>query len=264
MKNQVVISNDGISIAYDQIGKGQPLILIDGAFCSRSFGPMATLAPLLATHFNVIYYDRRGRGGSGDATTYAVDEEIEDLKALIKEIGGSAHVFGMSSGAALALYAATKGLNIIKLALYEPPFIAEDKNGHQPPADTEAQLKALIARDQRAEAVKFYLTKVMGMPAIFLYIMRLMPVWQKMKAIANSLPYDAAIMGDFSLPTKTVSSIKVPTMVIGGEKSPPSLRIAVDAVAKALPNCQRRMLKGQTHNVSMKVLSPVLDTYFAN
>jgi pimeloyl-ACP methyl ester carboxylesterase len=261
MKNQVVISKDGTSIAYDQTGNGQPLVLIDGAFCCRSFGPMATLASLLANHFNVVYYDRRGRGGSGDAATYTVDKEIEDLEALIKQLGGSAHVFGMSSGAALALFAAAKGLPITKLALFEPPFIAEDKTGRKPPTDTEAQLKSFIAKDQRGEAVKFFLTKVMGMPAPFVYIMRFMAMWPKMKAIANSLPYDAAIMGDFSLPTKTVSSIKVPTIVIGGEKSPSSLRIAVDAVAKAVPNSQLKMLKGQTHNVSMKLLAPVLDSY---
>src|SRR5438128_12073062 len=101
-----VHSSDGTTIAFDQSGEGPPIILVDGAFCYRTFGPMPKLAPLLAPHFTVFSYNRRGRGDSGDTKPYAVEREIEDLAALLKEAGGSAYVFGTSSGAALALKAA--------------------------------------------------------------------------------------------------------------------------------------------------------------
>lgn len=255
-------SKDGTAIAFDRCGEGPPVILVDGALCSRSFGPMPKLAPLLAQHFTVFTYDRRGRNESDDTAPYAVEREVEDLEALIKEAGGSASVVGLSSGAALALTAAASGLNIRKLALYEPPFMVED-GGHRPPADHQAQLDRMISAGRRGDAVTFFMTKMVGAPAIFAIIMRLMPGWSKLKAVAHTLPYDAAIMGDFSLPARRAASVSVPTLVIGGGKSPSALRHAVRAVANAIPNAQRCTLEGQTHNVAPKVLTPVLVEFLA-
>jgi pimeloyl-ACP methyl ester carboxylesterase len=256
-----VISKDGTTIAFDRLGKGKPIILVDGALCSRKFGPVPKLAPILAQEFTVFAYDRRGRGDSGDTAPYSIEREIEDLTALIDAAGGSAFVWAMSSGAALALRASASGLNIKKLALYEPPFMV-GKSGHRPPVDHEAQLKRFISSGQQGDAAKFFLRKMMGAPAIIVAIMRISPVWSKIKAVANTLPYDAAIMGDYSLPTGLLASVAVPTLVIGGEKSPEVLRNAVLAVADALPNAQHSLLKGQNHNVSMKALAPVLLEYF--
>jgi pimeloyl-ACP methyl ester carboxylesterase len=257
-----VVSKDGTSIAYDQVGRGSALILVDGAFCSRKFGPMPGLAELLASNFTVIAYDRRGRGDSGDTKPYMVAREVEDLEAIISEVGGSAYVFGMSSGAVLTLVAAAANANIRKIALYEPPFVVDKSVGHQPPHDHTAHLTRLIENDQRGEAVKYYLVKIIGMPSVVYYVMRLLPMWAKMKAIANSLPYDSAIMSDFSVPTNLLSGIATPTLVIGGEKSPGLLRNSVQAVSATMPNAQQRMLPGQTHNVSVKVLAPVLIDFF--
>ena len=257
-----VFSKDGTPIAFDQSGSGPPLILVDGALCSRSFGPMPKLAPLLESQFTVIKYDRRGRGDSGDTTAYAPEREIEDIDALIREAGGSALVFGISSGAALALKAAAHGLSIRKLAIYEPPFMV-DPDGHKPPPDHQAQLQKLIAEGRRGDAVKFFMTRMVGAPAIFAWLMRLMPVWSKLKAVAHTLPHDAAIMGDFSFPAREAASLKVPTLVIGGAKSPASLVHAVQTAAGAIPGAQQRTLEGQTHNVAPKVLAPVLAEFFA-
>ena len=257
-----VHSKDGTAIAFDRVGSGEPVILVDGALCSRSFGPLPKLAPLLAPHFTVFHYDRRGRNGSGDTPPYAVEREVEDLEALIAEAGGSACVFGISSGAALALAAAAGGANIRKLALYEPPFVAVS-SARTVPLDSAAQLSRFIAAGRRGDAVKFFLVDMVGMPAIFAYIMRVLPVWPKLKAVAHTLPYDAAVLGDFSLPRERAASVAVPTFVIGGEKSPVELRSAVSAVAQAVPRAELRMLKGQTHNVSVKVLAPVLVEFFS-
>ena len=257
-----VISKDGTTIAFDQFGKGQPIILVDGALCSRSFGPMPKLAPLLAQHFTVFMYDRRGRGDSGDTAPYGPEREVEDIEALIKEAGGSASVFGISSGAGLALRAAERKLNITKLALYEPPFVA-GKNGHKPPVDHEAHLKAMIASDRRGDAVKYFMTKMVGAPAIFAFVMQLMPAWKKLKAVAHTLPYDTAIMGDSTVPMERISFITIPTLIAGGGKSPATLRDAVNLVSEALPSGTLRILEGQTHNVKAEVLAPVLAEFFA-
>src|SRR5215475_4806484 len=158
-----VISKDGTPIALDQYGEGPVVILVTGALGVRSHPTGTDLPTYLAPHFTVINYDRRGRGDSGDTLPYAVEREIEDIEALIKEAGGSAFVLGLSSGAALALKAAAHGLKIKRLALYEPPFMVA-QNGHRPPADHEAQLKNLIAADRRGDAVNFFMTKMVGAP----------------------------------------------------------------------------------------------------
>jgi pimeloyl-ACP methyl ester carboxylesterase len=256
-----ILSKDGTVIAFDELGNGEAIILVDGALCSRAFGPLPKLAQLLAPHFTVFHYDRRGRNESGDTPPYAVEREVEDIEALIAKAGGSASVFGTSSGAALALAAAARGANIKKLALYEPPFVA-GRSARTAPPDSEAQLKRLIAAGKRGDAVKFFMVDMVGMPAIFAYILRVLPIWPKLKAVAHTLPYDAAVLGDFSLPKERAASVAVATLVIGGEKSPVELRSAVSAVAEAIPAAKLRMLKGQTHNVSVKVLAPVLVEFF--
>src|SRR2546426_7946181 len=206
---ETTVSKDGTRIAYERAGTGPPVILVDGAFCSRSFGPMPKLAPLLARSFTVFMYDRRGRGDSGDTAPYAVEREIDDLDALIREAGGSAFVYAMSSGAALALEAAASRLSIKKLALYEAPFMVGTP-AHVPPGDPQSQLVRLIAEGRRGDAVKYYMKDIMGMPALLVMLFRVLPMWSKLKAVAPSLPYDSAIMGDFSLPTRRRAALGAP------------------------------------------------------
>ncbi|HEU5262920.1 MAG TPA: alpha/beta hydrolase [Gemmatimonadales bacterium] len=256
-------SRDGTTIAYDPLGEGQPVILVDGAFCSRSFGPMPKLAPHLARDFTVFAYDRRGRGDSGDTAPYAVEREIDDLDALIRQAGGSAFVYAISSGAALALEAAASGLSIKKLALYEPPFMVGNP-AHLPPVDHHAQLVRLVAEGRRSDAVTFYMKDIIGMPGLLVTVFRFLPMWSKLKAVAHSLPYDSAIMGDFSLPTRRAASVTMPTLVISGDKSMPVLREAARRLAEFIPGAQLRTLARQTHNVAAEALVPVLKEFFAS
>ncbi len=261
-----VISKDGTAIAFERSGAGPAVILVDGALCSRAFGPMPKLAPLLARRFTVFMYDRRGRGDSGDTRPYAKEREVEDIEALVQAAGGSAFLLGLSSGAALALEAAARvasGLPIKKLAVYEPPFMIDDAS-HHAAADHEGQLKRLIAEGHRGAAVKYFMRKMVGIPAPFVLLMRLMTgVWRKLEAVAHTLPYDAAVMGDFSLPAARLASITAPTLAIHGGKTDARLQKAVRAVAKAVPGAQLRTLKGQTHNVKPEVLSTAVVEFFA-
>src|SRR5215471_12314510 len=119
----VVTSKDGTSIAYERSGGGPAVILVDGALCSRGFGPSPKLAPLLARHFTLYAYDRRGRGQSGDTPPYSPTRELEDLAALIDAAGGSATLVGLSSGAALALQAAASNPRVTGVVAYEPPYV---------------------------------------------------------------------------------------------------------------------------------------------
>jgi len=260
-----VISRDGTRIAYDELGGGPPVILVGGAFNTRTFGPNKSLAPLLEEHFTVINYDRRGRGGSTDTAPYAVEREIEDLGALIEVSGGSAHVFGISSGAALALEAANSGLAIEKLALYEAPFIVDDSRDPVPD-DYLPKLEGMLAADRRNDAIRLFLRQGVGVPAVFVAMMRMMPVWSKLKAVAPTIIYDATLVNDYRrgepLPSDRWASLTLPTLVAVGGKSPEWMRNAMRELAGVL-DAEHRTLEGQTHIVKAEALAPVLVEFFA-
>ena len=222
---------------------------------------MPKLAPLLAKHFTVYYYDRRGRGDSTDMQPYSPAKEVEDIAALVNEAGGSAFLAGLSSGAALTLLAAESGLNLPKIALYEPPYVYE-KNSAQSKINHNANLTSLLAAGKRGDAVKYFMVKMVGAPALFGFIMQLMPMFKKLKAVAHTLPYDTAVMGDFTVPEERISGINVPALVAGGGKSPENLRTAVARITSALPNGTLRMLEGESHNVKAEKLAPVLMEFF--
>lgn len=258
-----VVSRDGTAIAYDRVGDGPPVILIAGALCSRTLGPGVKLAPMLAAHFTVFTYDRRGRGESGDTSSYEVEREIEDLDALMKVAGGSACVFGHSSGAVLALNAAERGLPIEKLALYEAPFIVDRS---RPSMDNDwAQIEAFVAEGRRGDAVKVFLRSV-GVPAFAVALMRWLPVWAKINAVAHTLPHDGALVRGLQrgepLPAGAWTHVTVPALAITGEKSPEWMRHGTRALAKVLSHAEYRALDGQTHDVDAKVLAPVLTEFF--
>jgi pimeloyl-ACP methyl ester carboxylesterase len=258
-----VTSRDGTTIAFDRSGEGPPVILVGGAFQHRAFGSSTVrLASLLARHFTVVHYDRRGRGDSGDTLPYAIDREIEDLEALVTEVGGAAFVFGMSSGGALALEAAVRGLDIAKLALYEPPFIVDDSRPRLP-EDFATQLAELVSASRRGDAVELFMTRAAEAPVEVVAQMRNTPSWRRFEAVAHTLVYDITIMGDNNpLPTERVASITIPTLAIDGGASPVWMRNAVQAVADTLPNARHRTLEGQTHVVDPDVLAPVLEEFF--
>jgi pimeloyl-ACP methyl ester carboxylesterase len=257
-----VFSRDGTSIAFSRWGEGQPVILVDGAFCSRVMGPTPELAPLLAKHFTVIGYDRRGRNESGDTLPYAVEREVEDMDALIQEAGGSVYVFGLSSGAALAMEAARKfPAKIKKLALYEPPFMVDEKDP-RPPADSLERLKENVAANRRGEAVEYFM-KMTGTPIEVIASMRQAPVWKSLEAVAHTLVYDCTIMGDYSFPAGKAAGITTPTLIMDGGASPAWAHNTARVIADTLPNVQRRTLPGQRHDVAPQILAVVLEEFFA-
>jgi pimeloyl-ACP methyl ester carboxylesterase len=192
---------------------------------------------------------------------YAVQREIEDLEALIEEAGGSAYVFGMSSGAVLALRAAARGLEIKRLALYEPPFNSGDPSAHQASEYYTGQLTGLLSEGRRGDAVAFAMT-TFGVPAGAIAGLRQTPMWPAFESVAPTLAYDDAIMGDGSVPTGLLESVTAPALVMDGGESPAFMHNAAKAVTDSLPNAQRSTLQGQTHDVDPEILAPVLAGFF--
>jgi len=213
-----------------------------------------------------FHYDRRGSGDSCDTPPYAVEQEIEDIDALITEAGGSAFVFGYSSGAVLALDAAQKIADkISKLALYEPPFIVGDSRPSLP-ADYLAHLQELIELERYGDAVDYFMTQGKGMPQDMVAFMHQLPEWSEFTSVAHTLVYEGMIMsvsqcGD-PAPLEQWASVKVPTLIADGGASPKWMREASQALADVLPHAQRRSLPGQNHGVDPEVLTPVLVEFF--
>ncbi|MCI0714207.1 MAG: alpha/beta hydrolase [Chloroflexi bacterium] len=263
---KTVISRDSTTIAFDQSGLGPALILVGGMFEQRAMDSETVrlaASPLLAQHFTVIHYDRRGRGDSTDTQPYTVEREIEDIEALIHAADGTAFLFGISSGAALALETAIKlSRKVKKLALYEPPY-NDDHTARQSWREFRTQLKEVLAEGRHADAVALFMM-LLGMPAEHLEGMHQHPLWPMWEGIAPTIAYDAAVVGeDGSIPTDRLSHLTVPTLIMsGGATEFPFMSITAAALAKAIPNAQHRTLDGQTHEVEAEALAPMLVDFF--
>lgn len=249
---RTVTSSDGTRITFEVLGQGPAIILVVGAFNDRATG--APLAQALAQQFSVFTYDRRGRGASSDTAPYAIEREIEDLEALISQAGGSACVFGYSSGATLALRAAAHGLAIARLALYDPPPTGA-RAGQLAP-----QLTELIAAGRRGDAVELFQTEAVGIPAAVVAQMRNAPFRPALEKMAHTLIYESTILQ--ALPAGLLESVRAPTLVIDGEKSPEVLRQTAQSLAEALPAGRYHTLEGQNHDLAPAAVAPVLEGFF--
>lgn len=257
-----VISGDGTSIAFEHFGEGPPVILVGGATCDRAM--TRPLAEELAERFTVINYDRRGRGDSGDTQPYAVEREIEDIGALIAEVGGKASVYGHSSGAGLALRAA-RVLPITRLIMHEPPYVPDREEERRISREYGENLEAILAEGRRGDAVALFMTTV-GMPQEAVEGMRGEPWWAGMEAVAPTLLYDSEIMGDIgrggTIPTDMLGDVIVPTLVLCGGASPAWMIDVGRQIAEGLPDGRLGVLEDQEHVVPPETLAPVLAEFF--
>jgi len=259
-----IASRDGTTIAYDKQGEGPAVIVVDGALSVHSAGGKSDLAGLLAPRFTVYGYDRRGRGGSGDTLPYAVDREIEDIEALIDAAGGSADVYGHSSGASLAMLAAVKlGGKVTRLAMYEAPY-NDAPEAQQSWAQYLSEMGQALADGRRGDAIAVFMRYV-GTPDEQIDGMRASPFWAGMEAIAPTLAYDhTAIQGPANtVPVDVAAQVPVPTLVMSGNAGFPFMAGTARALSAAMPHGELRIVDGQDHNVTADAVAPVLTEFFA-
>ncbi len=252
------ISRDGTELAYARAGQGPAVILVSGAMSTG--GTVAPLAGLLARSSTVLWYDRRGRGGSGDTAPYAVEREVEDLAALIDAAGGEAALYGISSGGALALEAAASGLPVRRVAVYEVPYALDEEAADARAAYT-ARLTEALDGGRRGDAVELFL-RLTGLAEEMIQRARQSPMWAGMEAIAPTLAYDDAVLAGGRVPRDRLASVGVPVLAAAGGDSPPWLREAARAAAEAVPDGTYRALEGETHMVDPNVLAAVLGEFF--
>jgi hypothetical protein len=260
-----VVSNDGTRIAYECAGSGPALVLVGGGLDDGS--EAAPLVPLLAQRFTVCNYARRGRGESGDTSPYDVRREIEDLDALIAEVGGRAHLYGVSSGGCLALEAALAGSAIDGLAVYEVPY-AVSAGAAQRWRDYVGTLTALLAAGRRGAAVESFM-RLAGASEGEIAAARTSPFWPHVEALAHTLAYDAACLGPDG-PLDRLARITQPTLVVTGSLADPHMgRLqpgyfddAADAIAALVPRARRHVLAGQSHVPAPEAVAELLAGFF--
>jgi pimeloyl-ACP methyl ester carboxylesterase len=249
-------SADGTRIAFDRTGAGPALILIDAALCRRGIGPNAQLAQRLRERFTVLTYDRRGRG---ESTDYAIRREIDDLAALIDVAGGTARLYGISSGGALALEAAARlGDRVDRVAVFEVPLRPDILRANVPD-DFGTTLDGLLDADRRGQAVKLFMRQAAHVPAPLVALMPLFRNgWRQNKQLAHALRYDLAVMQGDAPAAARWAAVSAPSLVMSGGKSPAWIRDATARLAEVLPNARHRVLDGQRHYVKADALAPVL------
>jgi len=255
VETEFATSSDGTRIAFSRAGAGPTIVLVDGAMCYRDFGPSQPFTDELKGDFTVVSYDRRGRGESGDSSTYDVRLEIDDLRAVLDAVGGSPFVLGFSSGAGLAYRAAAAGVPIAKLVGYEAPWV-----GLRGGRDYVTDLDRLAAVGRGDKMIDYFMTKMIGAPFFVPVMFRLMGAnWRKLKAVGTTIRYDARVMGgDFEVPVAELGAVRVPTLTVWGSKAAKEMVAGNEKVAASIPGAQTRVLDGQTHNVTPAALAPVL------
>jgi alpha-beta hydrolase superfamily lysophospholipase len=254
--SQSVRSADGTAIAFDRSGDGPPVILVEAALHYRGFTSFGGLAPLLARELTVFVYDRRGRGESGDTPPYSPDREVEDLGALVAAAGGSAGVYGYSSGALLAMRAAAQGVPIDRLALLEPPLQEDDAAAPDP---LPGELADLAAAGRHGDMIERF-HRAIGVPDEFVAGMRSAPEWAAMESAAPTLVYDC-MLSDATTPD-LLRAVEVPTLVLDSLGSSDDLTGWAATVARRLPDATHRSLAGEWHTVPDETLAPVLVEFF--
>lgn len=266
---QYATSADGTRIAFESAGTGPVVVLVDGAFCYREFGPARDLAKALADDFTVVIYDRRGRGESGDTLPYAPEREFEDLRAVIEANGGGAgepdaFVMGQSSGAGLAYRAAAAGVPMRGLIGYEAPWVGLRRNRDGSAKDYHADLDRLLDAGENGTAISYFMVDMIGSPRFVPLMMRIMAAkeWRKLLGVALTLRYDAAVMGDFTVPGAELGRVAIPVLALCGSKAAPEMLAAQKKVASIIPGAGHAVLAGQTHQVSPAALKPEFLRFF--
>lgn len=239
-----VESKDGTTIVYDTTGHGPTLVLINGAMGYRDNWGDQPLADELSDRFTVVTYDRRGRGESGDAQTYAVAREVEDVEALIDAAGAPAHLYGFSSGAVLALKAAaTLGPKVGRLVLHGIPLGTGGEHEARSFGEYKKRMTELLEANQRGDAVALFFADML--PPEIVEQLRGSPEWAKMETVAPTLNYDNDVMGDGLLPVLDARTVTMPTLILDNSGSPPFIKDTADTLADIMPNAERQTVEGE-------------------
>jgi pimeloyl-ACP methyl ester carboxylesterase len=252
---EIVESDDGTRIALDRSGSGPALVIVLGAFCDRSTSK--PLAGLLGSRYTVYEYDRRGRGDSSNGLPFSIEGEAQDLAAVVAAAGEAPFVYGHSSGGSLALEAAARGVEMRRLAVYEPPYTGD----HDPGPEFGRHLDELVATGQRDEAAEQWLA-VTGTPPPIIEAIKSSPGWAHRQALAHTLSQDLRLANNGHVPLERLKRIEIPVLALAGGASPPWAASTMATLAVSLPHAGERVVEGQQHIPADPVIATILESFF--
>lgn len=269
-----VTSADGTRIGYDRLSDDRPgdngpvLVLVGGGLDDGTEN--VSLGQHLADRFTVVNYRRRGRGDSGDTQPYAVHREVEDLAAVIDAHGGRAHLFGASTGGALALEAATAGLPVDRIAVHEVPYQVGDEMVAAWRAYT-ADLATALEADDRDEALRLFM-RLAGSSDDDIAGAQAAPVWAALRELAPTLGYDAACLGDGPPPAARLAAVTQPVLLTTGASTDAAMAglptdffgAAADATSALLADGRRTTIEVSGHVADPTLLGPVLASFYTD
>jgi pimeloyl-ACP methyl ester carboxylesterase len=240
---ETIVSADGTSIGYERTGQGPPLVLVHGT--GRDHSVWTSCLPYLTPHACVCAVDRRGRGASGDAPAHGLAREVEDLLAILAALDQPADLFGHSYGAIVALEAALLTDRLRHLILYEPPLTV---GPDWIPPDLDEELAAILATEGREAVLVHFMRQAVRYSEEAIAAQRAQPTWPARVAAAHTLPREAQTVRHYPFAPEPLAGIRVPTLLLLGSESPPFFKLAIEALAAAVPHSQVRVLAGQHHN----------------
>jgi pimeloyl-ACP methyl ester carboxylesterase len=238
-----ITSKDGIPIAYERRGEGDPLVLIHGAAADHT--RWAPILPELEKDFTVYVVDRRGRGHSGDVEPYSIEREYEDVAAVVNSIPDPVTLLGHSYGAICSLEASLKMSNLRKLILYEPPIHTSVKKNSPP--DAVDRMNSYLRTGEHEKALLVFLQEIAGIPQDEINRLRSLPTWFSRVATAHTIPREEASVCSYIFEPRRFSHMNTPTLLLLGGDSPPFYRAAIETLKGSILNSRIAMMPGQQH-----------------
>jgi pimeloyl-ACP methyl ester carboxylesterase len=218
-------------------------VLVHGT--GATAGRWSPVLPAFETRFSVYALDRRGRGDSGDAPTYAMEREFDDVVSVVESVGNPVNLVGHSYGGICALEAALLTTKVRRLVLYEPPIPVVDTPIYKP--GVVDRIESFAAQGDREEIVKTFMLEVLQMPLTEFTAFRNSPAWPDRLATAQTLPRELRAHERYSFDARRFQQLAVPTLLLVGGDSPAFFRMGTELLHGTLPQSRVVVLPGQRH-----------------
>jgi pimeloyl-ACP methyl ester carboxylesterase len=239
-----VTSSDGLRIACQVEGAGTPLVMVHGAGSGRwSF---ELVRPHLRDRFTVWAIDRRGRGDSDDADSYAIEREFEDVAAVVREAGPGALLFGHSYGGLVVAGAAARLNGLPRLAVYEGPM-----GGVLADEEWTARFERRVESGDGDAALREFMSDIGGYTDAEIEAMQGTPAWQARLDTAQTVPRELRAERAFGLDALRLGDLVSPTLVLVGSESPDWAQRSTRAFAAAIPGAELHTLEGHGHGAAV-------------
>ncbi len=244
---------NGFDMAYVEDGQGETVVFVHGAF--GDWRIWEGLRPAIAERYRFVSLSLRYHYPNlwaDNGEKYLVAQHVEDIAQFIRQLNvGKVHLVGNSFGGRLVGYVALKYPELLRSVIMgEPSIIAsasvEGKAaGAEAGKDTVKSVEAAKAGDDKRAAILLF-NAVMNDPDAF----RKAPVATQQRVLDNARTLAPYWARPTNLPTtcEQLGAVKVPVLVVSGEKTRANFRYSTEALLGCLPkNSATAVIPGAPH-----------------